>query len=97
MRPILIDTDILIDITNDDTTAKSRLRRESEVAILAVSTIAVMELTLGCRNKAELQALQEFLAQFLVGWVEGRNPTTARVALGFASHHPTYELSEPML
>jgi predicted nucleic acid-binding protein len=66
MSYLLIDTDILIDVANNDSTAKSRLAAESHSSILAVSPITVMELTVGCRNKAELQALKHFLSQFQV-------------------------------
>lgn len=66
MAQLLVDTDILIDVANDDVIAKPRLAYESQTSILAVSTITVMELTVGCRNKAELQALTRFLAQFQV-------------------------------
>ncbi|HHP7243555.1 MAG TPA: hypothetical protein ACFE0H_02590 [Elainellaceae cyanobacterium] len=54
MTNLLVDTDILIDIANDDAIAKERLARESQTSILAVSTITVMELMVGCRNKTEL-------------------------------------------
>lgn len=64
MDTILVDTDILIDISNQDPTAKSRLSRESQAAELAVSTITIMELVVGCRNKSELAATNRFLNQF---------------------------------
>lgn len=64
MYYLLIDTDILIDISNNDSTAKARLQMESQNAILAISIITVMELVVGCRNKFELQSLNLFLAQF---------------------------------
>jgi len=66
MAQILIDTDILIDVANDDAIAVGRLAQESRASTLAVSTITVMELTVGCRNKTELQALNRFLTQFQV-------------------------------
>lgn len=66
MAQILVDTDILIDVANDDAIAVERLAQESQAFTLAVSTITVMELTVGCRNKSELQALTRFLAQFQV-------------------------------
>jgi len=66
MAQILVDTDILIDVANDDAIAVERLANESRASTLAVSTITVMELTVGCRNKTELQALNRFLAQFQV-------------------------------
>ncbi len=66
MPQMLIDTDILIDVANNDAIAKLRLMHESQTAILAVSTVTVMELVIGCRNKSELQALNRFLAQFQI-------------------------------
>ncbi|ASC70352.1 PIN domain nuclease [Halomicronema hongdechloris C2206] len=66
MAQILVDTDILIDVANDDAIAVERLANESRASTLTVSTITVMELTVGCRNKTELQALNRFLAQFQV-------------------------------
>jgi len=47
-------------------TAKARLTNESQTSTLAVSTVTVMELIVGCRNKSELQTLNRFLAQFQV-------------------------------
>ena len=64
MTHLLIDTDILIDVTNNDETAKNRLVAESQNYILCVSVVTVMELVIGCRNKAEQQALSKFTAQF---------------------------------
>jgi predicted nucleic acid-binding protein len=66
MSTVLVDTDIFIDVANDDAIAKSRLVSERQLAILAISTVTVMELIVGCRNKTELQALTQFLAQFQV-------------------------------
>lgn len=64
MANLLIDTDILIDVANQDTTAQQRLATESQTAILGISIITVMELLVGCRNKNEQQALNKFLQQF---------------------------------
>ena len=66
MTQLLIDTDILIDIANNDTIAKTRVKSESQHSTLFVSTITVMELTVGCRNKSEMQNLSRFLAPFLI-------------------------------
>jgi predicted nucleic acid-binding protein len=66
MAQILIDTDVLIDVANNDVTAKARLAAESQNAALAISTVTVMELIVGCRNKSELQTLNRFLSQFQV-------------------------------
>ena len=64
MAQILVDTDILIDVSNNDETAKQRLVQESQTFELAVSVVTEMELMVGCRNKAELVAVNQFLTQF---------------------------------
>ena len=64
MALLLVDTDNLIDVANKDATAITRLTTESQRFTLAVSSITVMELIIGCRNKNELQALNRFLAKF---------------------------------
>ena len=64
MANLLIDTDILIDVANKEATAQQRLTAESQTATLGISTITVMELLVGCRNKTEQQALNKFLQQF---------------------------------
>lgn len=71
MSQILVDTDILIDISNGDETAKRRLVEESQTSELAVSVVTVMELIVGCRNKAELTALNQFLRQFQLVKITG--------------------------
>jgi predicted nucleic acid-binding protein len=64
MQTLLIDTDILIDIANGDATAQTYLQAASQTHQLSVSVITVMELIVGCRNKTELQSLNQFLEQF---------------------------------
>ena len=64
MTQILVDTDILIDIANDDEIAKNCLNHLIQTSTLAVSVVTVMELMIGCRNKGELQALNQFLTEF---------------------------------
>lgn len=63
-QQILIDTDILIDVSRSIDLAIDRLNQESETATLAVSTITQMELLIGCRNKIELQNLKLFLQRY---------------------------------
>lgn len=70
MSYLLIDTDILIDVANNDLTAKTRLASEFQNSSLAISTLTVMELIVGCRNKSELQTLNRFLSQFYVFTIE---------------------------
>lgn len=88
MAQILVDTDILIDVANDDTIAVERLAQDSRASTLAVSTITVMELTVGCRDKTELQALNRFLAQFQVLTLTSQNSEIATQLLQeyFLSH-----------
>jgi predicted nucleic acid-binding protein len=66
MTQILVDTDILIDVANNDAIAKARLTSESQTSVLAIGTITIMELIVGCRNKTELQSLNRFLSQFQI-------------------------------
>jgi predicted nucleic acid-binding protein len=56
----------LIDIANRDANAINRLQLESRTQRLAVSAITTMELVVGCRNKQELQILEQFLRKFQV-------------------------------
>ncbi len=87
MARLLIDTDVLIDVTRNDETAKVRLKEESLNATLCVSDITVMELVIGCRNNTEQQALQKFLAQFEV------EPLTETISMQAVSLVKTYALS----
>lgn len=66
MNSILIDTDLLIDLANNDSIAKERLVKESEKFLLTISIITELELIVGCRNKQELEALDKFLRQFSI-------------------------------
>jgi len=66
VNSILIDTCILIDVSRNDSTAISRLQKESLSSRLLISTITEMELLIGCRNKNELQNLEQFLLHFII-------------------------------
>ena len=57
MVKMLVDTDLLIDLANNDLVTKTRLVTESQRAILTISVITQIELIIGCRNKKELEAL----------------------------------------
>jgi hypothetical protein len=61
MPLMLIDTDILIDAARSIAPALARLEREEQSSTLAISAITQMELTVGCRNRAELQQLNDFI------------------------------------
>ncbi len=61
---LLVDTDILIDVSRNILTAVNRLIKEDQNYTLAISTITKMELIVGCRNKSELRILDKFLNRF---------------------------------
>lgn len=65
MSFLIFDTDILIDVLRGDTDAFNFLQTQSEQTQLAISVVTQMELIVGCRNKNELQSLNNFLNKFL--------------------------------
>lgn len=66
MARILIDTDILIDVARAIETAIDRLEIEAQNSRLLIGGITQMELTIGCRNRTELQNLDRFLQRYEV-------------------------------
>jgi predicted nucleic acid-binding protein len=65
-NPTLIDTDILIDAGRGIADAIACLNRIQAAASLATSVVSEMELVVGCRDKAEMQAVAKFLQQFRI-------------------------------
>ncbi len=65
-NPTLIDTDILIDVGRGSADAISCLANLLSTSVLATSVITEMELIVGCRNNAELLAVEGFLKQLQV-------------------------------
>lgn len=63
---VVVDTDILIDVSRSDDQAIGYLNRLESQRDLAVSVITQMELIVGCQNKQELQKLAQFLQRFRV-------------------------------
>lgn len=63
---ILIDTDILIDVSRNIKEAIDCLATIEEKHTPMVSVVTQMELLVGCRNKLELQKTEEFLKRFHV-------------------------------
>ena len=57
----IVDTDILIDVGRNVTSALAYLEQLEKHSALALSVITQMELIVGCRNKAELQDLESFM------------------------------------
>jgi len=64
MTIILIDTDILIDITRGVPMAVERVIKESKQYVPAISSITRKELLIGCRNKKEFNDMLKFLVRF---------------------------------
>jgi predicted nucleic acid-binding protein len=63
---LVVDSDILIDVGRNVAAAVERLRTEESKHLLAVSTITVLELLVGCRNKQEQRDIERFLRRFQV-------------------------------
>lgn len=63
---ILIDTDVLIDVSRDVYTAVICLQEIATRDIPAISAVTQMELIVGCRDKAESQKLDKFLKHFQI-------------------------------
>jgi predicted nucleic acid-binding protein len=63
---VVIDTDVLIDVSHKNDKAISYLENLETNSQLAISLITQMELMVGCRNKQELAALDKFLKRFQV-------------------------------
>ena len=61
---ILLDTNILIDLSNSDKEIISLIHKLENKEQFSISTITHMELLIGCRNKIELNKLNNFLAIF---------------------------------
>ncbi|MEH2230371.1 MAG: type II toxin-antitoxin system VapC family toxin [Nostoc sp.] len=62
----IFDTDILIDAGRGVLEAVKCLQNLKASSNLAISIITQMELMVGCRNKVELQTLENFLKQFYI-------------------------------
>lgn len=75
---LLIDTDILIDAARGIPGAVEYLEREEDRTELCVSVVTEMELVVGCRDKAELHDLQDFLARF--GVIQLRAPISEKAS-----------------
>ncbi len=66
MALTILDSDILIDAGRGEADAINCLLRLEKTSVLAISAITQMELIVGCRNKAELKALEKFLSRYQI-------------------------------
>ena len=62
----LTDTDILIDATRSMPEAVAFLTAQQTALGIRISIVSAMELVVGCRNKAELAQVQQFLGRIVV-------------------------------
>lgn len=67
MSELLLDTTILIDLSRGNLAAADFVdhQRETQVA-LYISAISAMELVFGCRNKTEVEQVNQLAADFLM-------------------------------
>lgn len=89
---ILVDTDVLVDCLRGTTPAREWLDRMA-AEVLGIPGIVAMELLIGCRNRAELERVQQFLNKFLVAWPEAAEFAGAYDLL--AAHRLTSGLGIP--
>ena len=61
---LIVDTDILIDVSRHVEQAIKTLDGYFESHVVAISVITQLELMLGCENKREFENLDEFLKRF---------------------------------
>ena len=90
-NPTLIDTDILIDAGRGISDAVLCLNNLQFTSALAISVITEAELIIGCRDKAELLVVENFLKNFQIVKV---NETISDKAVEFLK---TYRLSHGLL
>ncbi len=64
MADLVIDTDILIDVSRGVPEAIAFVQQREEDGSVGLSTVTQLELLIGCRNKAEQQAVEQFLHRF---------------------------------
>lgn len=61
---LIVDTDILIDVSRHVEQAIKTIDGYLESHVVAISVITQLELMLGCENKTEFESLDEFLERF---------------------------------
>jgi len=91
MSFVLVDTDILIDLSADADHAVDTIKALDAGFTVAVSTITVMELIAGCRNKTELRNTEKLIERFEVF------PLTERVSTMAVGLVKKYRLSHGLL
>jgi predicted nucleic acid-binding protein len=66
---ILFDTNILIDLSNEDILTLQKVKELELTDSFSISIITYLELIQGCRNKHELSKLKKFLSHFEILYI----------------------------
>ena len=88
---VVVDTDILIDVSREIDAAITALQHIEHSSSLAISVVTQMELIVGCRDNSELQILEKFLSRFQI---LALNEQTSSVAVNLMRD---YRLSHGLL
>lgn len=87
MYEIMVDTDILIDLSRSVSGCMNFFDGLSAEATIFISVISKMEILTGCRNKSEQEIAENFLDDFVV------LPIEADVSLAACDLYATFHLS----
>jgi len=60
----ILESTVLVDLSRQDETARAYVDVERKAGVVKVSIVSNMELIIGCRNKAEVQKTEKFLADY---------------------------------
>jgi len=89
MNPgLLIDTDILIDVSRGIATAIEFIATREQAVVVGISLITRMEILAGCRDKQEMAKAMRFLSRFqTVGIDESASQTAERLFQEYRLSH----------
>ena len=68
-KPVIVDTDILIDFSLDRPDAVQTMAMLEENYTITVSVITAMELYAGCRSKKDLSEVEDLLSGLELHWI----------------------------
>jgi len=60
----ILESTVLVDLSRQDELARVYVDVERKAGVVKVSIVSNMELIIGCRNKAEVQKTEKFLADY---------------------------------
>jgi predicted nucleic acid-binding protein len=60
----ILESTVLVDLSRQDELARAYVDAERKAGVVKVSIVSNMELIIGCRNKAEVQKTEKFLADY---------------------------------